>query len=59
MPRIQMTPMVKIALVVLRLYLLVLLTLIGISFYRMFSKSRSPAEATGAAQVPAATAPAR
>lgn len=40
MPRIKITPMVKVALVALRIYLLLLLTLIGISFHRMFSKSR-------------------
>ena len=42
MPRIQITPMVKIALIALRIYLLLLLTLIGVSFHRMFSKSKMP-----------------
>ena len=42
MPRIQITPMVKVALVALRIYLLLMLILIGISFHRMFSKSRTP-----------------
>ena len=41
MPRIQITPMVKVALVALRIYLLLMLILIGISFHRMFSKSRT------------------
>ena len=37
MPRVQMTPMVKTALYGLRIYLLVLLTLIAIKFYRVFA----------------------
>ena len=35
-PRIQMTPMVKIALYFLRLYLLLLLILILVKFLRIF-----------------------
>ena len=44
MPRVQMTPMVKVALYGLRIYLLVLLTLIAIKFYRVFSSSDAQAE---------------
>ena len=36
MPRVQMTRTVKTALYGLRIYLLVLLVLIGIKFYRVF-----------------------
>jgi hypothetical protein len=39
MPRIKMTPTVSIALWVLRVYLLVLLTLIAIKFVRVFSST--------------------
>ena len=39
MPRIKMTPMVRIALWALRVYLLVLLTLIAIKFLRVFSST--------------------
>lgn len=43
MPRMKMTPMVKISLLVLRVYLLILLTLILISFFRMaHSGGQSP-----------------
>ncbi len=43
MPRIQTTPMVKVALYALRVYLIVLLSLILIKFIRMLSgKSPSP-----------------
>jgi len=41
MPRVQMTPMVKTALYGLRIYLLVLLTLIAIKFYRVFATPES------------------
>jgi hypothetical protein len=41
MARIKMTPTVRVALWTLRIYLLVLLTLIAIKFIRVFS---SPAE---------------
>ena len=37
MPRIKLTPTVKIALWALRVYLLVLITLIAIKFVRVFS----------------------
>lgn len=37
MPRIKMTPTVRVALWALRIYLLVLLTLIAIKFIRVFS----------------------
>ena len=37
MPRIKTTPMVRAALWALRIYLLVLLSLIGFKFARMFS----------------------
>jgi hypothetical protein len=37
MPRIKTTPMVRAALWALRIYLLVLLSLIGFKFVRMFS----------------------
>ncbi len=39
MPRIKTTPMVKIALWALRIYLLVLLSLIGLKFARVFPGS--------------------
>jgi len=39
MPRIKTTPMVRAALLALRIYLLVLLSLIGLKFVRMFSDS--------------------
>jgi hypothetical protein len=39
MPRIKMTPTVRIALWALRIYLLVLLTLIAIKFLRVFSST--------------------
>jgi len=41
MPRIAMTPGVRIALWALRLYLLVLLSLIGLKFVKSFSEPRS------------------
>ncbi len=41
MPRIKMTPMVRIALWALRIYLLVLLSLIGLKFARIYSQSTS------------------
>ena len=56
MPRIQITPMAKIALVALRIYLLLLLTLIGISFYRMFAKNRAPDAKSATNQVSTAAA---
>jgi hypothetical protein len=45
MARIKTTPMVRFALWALRIYLLILLTLIGIKFVRVFSSSRKPANA--------------
>ena len=40
MPRIKTTPMVRIALWALRIYLLILLSLIGLKFARVFSGSQ-------------------
>ncbi len=37
MPRIKTTPMVRVALWALRIYLLILLSLIGLKFARVFS----------------------
>jgi len=52
MPRIKTTPMVKAALWALRIYLLVLLSLIGLKFVRVFSSSHNrdsaPASSTAA-----------
>ena len=53
MPRIKTTPMVRFALWALRIYLLILLTLIGIKFARVFSSSRPQ----DAAARPAAAGP--
>jgi hypothetical protein len=39
MPRIKTTPMVRIALWALRIYLLILLSLIGLKFASVFSHS--------------------
>ena len=52
MPRIHTTPTVKIALWALRIYLLVLLSLIGLKFVRVFSGS-------GKEEKPPASAPAQ
>jgi hypothetical protein len=41
MPRIKTTPMVRIALWGLRIYLLLLITLIGVKFARMYHQSKS------------------
>ena len=50
MARIKTTPMVRFALWALRIYLLILLTLIGIKFARVFSGSHLQAsEAASAA----------
>ncbi len=46
MPRIKTTPMVRIALWALRIYLLVLLSLIGLKFTRMYSQSKRASGAT-------------
>jgi hypothetical protein len=49
MPRIKTTPMVRIALWALRVYLLILLSLIGLKFARVFSGSqKQDAPAPGA-----------
>ncbi|HEV2211291.1 MAG TPA: hypothetical protein VG167_21210 [Verrucomicrobiae bacterium] len=47
MPRIKTTPMVRIALWALRVYLLILLALIGLKFVRVFSHSRNPSQPNG------------
>jgi hypothetical protein len=66
MARIKTTPMVRFALWALRIYLLVLLTLIGVKFVRVFSSSHkqdttNPVSATAASatagQPAAATKP--
>jgi hypothetical protein len=49
MPRIQTTRTVRVALWALRIYLLVLLTLIGIKFVRVFSAQKADTAATPAA----------
>ncbi len=46
MPRIKTTPMVRIALWALRIYLLILLSLIGLKFTRMYSQSKQESKAT-------------
>ena len=49
MPRIHTTPMVRTALWALRIYLLILLSLIGLKFARVFSGShKQEGSATGA-----------
>jgi hypothetical protein len=52
MPRIKTTPMVRVALWALRIYLLILLSLIGLKFTRVFSSS-------GKNEKPPAAAPAQ
>jgi hypothetical protein len=61
MPRIKTTPMVKASLWALRIYLLVLLSLIVLKFVRVFSSSHqqdraapTPAAANAATNQPAA-----
>ncbi len=49
MPRIKTTPMVRIALWALRIYLLILLSLIALKFARMYSQSKKDAKAAAAA----------
>ena len=51
MPRIKTTPMVRIALWALRIYLLILLSLIGLKFTRVFSGSRKQDGSTAGAPV--------
>jgi hypothetical protein len=50
MPRIEMTPTVRIALFLLRIYLIVLLGLIGLKFVRTFTNSSPRPEAPAAVQ---------
>ena len=49
MPRIKTTRTVRAALWALRIYLLVLLSLIGLKFVRMYSSSKQVAPAAAAA----------
>ncbi len=49
MARLKMTPMVRIALWALRLYLLVLLSLIALKFSRGFAERKSEGESATAA----------
>lgn len=52
MPRIKTTPMVRVALWALRIYLLILLCLIGLKFARVFSGAqKQDGSATGAGGV--------
>ena len=53
MPRMKMTPLVKISLMALRIYLLILLTLIIVSFARVLKSGQS--ETAPAASQPAPT----
>lgn len=57
MPRIHTTPMVRIALWALRIYLLILLSLIGLKFARVFSSSHKQEGATAGAQAVQTNAP--
>jgi hypothetical protein len=59
MARIKTTRTVKAALWTLRIYLLILLTLIGIKFARVFSSTQKPdaTSSTPATIVPASTNP--
>ena len=50
MPRIKTTRMVRIALWALRIYLLILLSLIGLKFARVFYSSRKQAGSSPGAQ---------
>ena len=50
MPRIEMTPTVRFALFFLRIYLIVLLGLIGLKFVRTFTHPSSRPEAPAAVQ---------
>lgn len=51
MARLKMTPMVRIALWALRLYLLVLLSLIALKFFRGFAERKTESESATAAAV--------
>jgi hypothetical protein len=55
MPRIQTTRTVRVALWALRIYLLVLLTLIGIKFARVFSAQKADNTAAPTAATAATT----
>ncbi len=57
MPRIKTTPMVRVALWALRIYLLILLSLIGLKFTRMYSQSKKESGVTGASGSKAERAP--
>jgi hypothetical protein len=57
MPRIHTTPMVRIALWALRIYLLILLSLIGLKFARVFSNSHKQEGPTPGTQVVQTNAP--
>jgi hypothetical protein len=48
MPRIKTTPTVRVALWALRIYLLILLSLIGLKFARAFSGSHKSNDSTAA-----------
>jgi hypothetical protein len=59
MPRIKTTPTVRVALWALRIYLLILLSLIGLKFARVFSSSQKQhGSATGAQTVQTNSPPA-
>lgn len=57
MPRMKMTPLVKISLMTLRIYLLILLSLIIVSFARVLKSGKSET-APAATQSAPATQPA-
>lgn len=54
MPRMKMTPMVKISLLALRIYLLILLMLIIISFARVLKSGQSETAPAATQSAPAA-----
>ncbi len=58
MPRIKTTPMVRFALWALRIYLLVLLSLIGLKFARVFSGSQKQDASATATQAVQTNSPA-
>jgi hypothetical protein len=49
MPRIHTTPTVRAALWAIRIYLLILLTLIGVKFVRVFTHAPKPADSAAVA----------
>ncbi len=55
MPRIKTTRTARVALWALRIYLLVLLSLIGLKFARVFSSSQKPDTAASAPAASTAT----